>query len=182
MSENKPMSCYLLHLRDNNPYTKEMEFLSSLAKPPGRICYLSLERPYKDVVEDMKEHNIDISEFFFIDILSNAFVKHESNAMCRFIDPPVNIERVRSALKETFRKNGFSVVIIDAITSLLAYESSFQALRFVHSLRTYEEPHLRQIKTSIVMTITSELRGFDQSEELYKDLKMLADKIINLAD
>ena len=68
----------ILVVLDEKQYEdKIIEIVRSLGKVDKKICYLCLNKTYKDMIEDLKNQNIDVKKFFFIDVLSSYYKRQE---------------------------------------------------------------------------------------------------------
>ena len=162
----------ILVVLDEKQYEdKIIEIVRSLGKVDKKICYLCFNKTYKDMIEDLKNQNIDVKKFFFIDVLSSYYKRQEPRENCIFIPTPTDTVSIMKALTKAVKEKGCEVVVFDTISTFLIYKQNYLVLKFAYKLL---QEHLRD-KRSILIT----LRGGDllnkEREALIKDLSMFAD-------
>ena len=58
------------------PKAKYMSKLSEIVKAVDtaskKVCYVSLNKPYNSIIENLKASNLDINKYFFIDVLTST--------------------------------------------------------------------------------------------------------------
>jgi len=163
----------LLILKESQYLAHLSKVIKSINNSQSNICYACLNRPYKDLIEDMKKEDINFNRFFFIDILSSHYIKPSPVKNCVFIEEPIKLVNIQSAITELVNKEKCSTIIIDTIHTLLDFESSFSITKFAHNL-TIEKKDKNKI------FIALDENGFtrESAGELTKDLSMFADKVV----
>jgi len=159
---------------------KESQYLAHLSKiiklvnnSHSNICYACLSRPYKDLIEDIKKEDINFNRFFFIDILSSHYTKPSPVRNCIFIEEPIKLVNIQSAITDLVNKKKCNTIIIDTMPTLLDFESAFSITKFTHNLTTEKKD---RNKIFIVLKESGLMR--EEINELTKDLGMFADKVI----
>jgi len=166
----------LLVVLDEDLYEKKItELLKSLGKIGKKICYVSLNKPYKDIVEDFKENDIPLRNFFFVDVLSSHYIRPEPTKNCVFVSAPTDLHSIIMAILKTIKEERCEIIIFDTLSTFLIYRQPFVVLKFVYRLLQEE---LREDLKKIFITI----RGGDildeEREQLIKDVMMFADMLI----
>lgn len=168
---------FLLLLIEEQKYLDHMLVISRLLNKSHNIGYVCLSRPYLDVMIDMENNNVDLKNFFFIDVLSSHYDKPEPVSNCIFVDSPNNFTEINKAINKAIIKKRCDLLMFDTISTLSLYADNFSIINFTHNL-------ISDNKNSYIKTLYFILKlGFDEdSIKLIKDLSMFADKTINLED
>ena len=165
----------LLILKENQYLAHLSKVIKSVNNSQSNICYACLNRPYKDLIEDIKKEDINLNRFFFIDILSSHYTKPSPVKNCIFIEEPIKLVNIQSAITELVNKKKCNIIIMDTIATLLDFESAFSITKFAHNL-TIEKKDKNKI------FIVLDENGFtrEESKGLTKDLGMFADRVVEV--
>lgn len=171
---------FLLLLAGEDEYVDKLkEIINVAGKKDTKICYICMSRPYKDVIEDLEKRGFDTKKFFFIDVLSSHYGKPTPKKNCIFIDEPSDLGSIREAIKKTMNIEKFSAIIFDTISTLLVYQETSSIVKFAHEILSDEKQE--NVKKLFIV-----LKGgsvpLEENERLLKDLKMFADKTINIGE
>ena len=173
ISENK----FVLVLLDSMQYEQKLgEVVKKTGKDSAKICYVCLSRPYHDAIDYLKEMELDIHKFFFIDVLTSHYKKPDGVENCIFLEDP-KIHAIQAAITKAIAQQKCTVVIFDTISSLLMYEQSDEIIKFTHDL-TIEKKHQDVNKVFIVLKENNALSPFQDS--FVKDVEMFTDKTISI--
>lgn len=171
---------FVLVLLNEAQYINQLHKITlSVEKSKNKICYVCLSRPYKDVLNDLKKNNIDTKIFFFIDVLSSHYEKTSPHKNCIFLDSPNNLKLIKQAVEKAVEKEKCSVLLFDTISALLIYQESFSILQFTHSLTI--ENRKKKIK-KIFIALKEDNIPENENREFINDLRMFADKTVELTD
>jgi hypothetical protein len=174
ISKNK----FLLVLLKENQYTTELnKIIKLIKKTHTRIGYVCLNKPYRDAVNDLKDKNININSFFFIDTLSSHYAEPEPAKNCIFLKEPVKLIDIKKAIKEAVSKHKCSVIIFDTVSTLLIYESTFSIMKFTNELVVGEEI---ENASKVYIVLKESEAAKEDVDRLTNDLSMIADKTIDL--
>jgi len=166
----------LLVLLNENIYTEQItEIVKALKKTRARICYVCLNKMYKDAIRDLREAGVNTGNFFFIDVLTSHYKKTKPTKNCIFLSAPVNIDILQTAITRILKK-GYNTVIVDAISSLLIYQEASTIVRFTHNILTEE----KKAKKIFIMLKAYPTIGNQQA--LLEDMNMFTDKRIDFGD
>ncbi len=172
--QDKSKNKLLLAVFQEDVYTKQLSEIIKLFKElKTNVCYVCLNRPYNGIINDLKRNNLDISRFFFIDILSSHNAKPKPVKNCVFIEEPIKIEKIQSAITDVINKKKCKTIIVDTVSTMLDFESIFSITQFVHNLVIKEE----DINKIFIVLKENELT-IEYPGVLTKDLSMFADKVI----
>jgi len=164
----------LLAVFQENRYTEQLSEIIKLIKElKTKVCYVCLNRPYKEVIGDFKMNSLDINRFFFIDILSSHNTKLKPVKNCIFIEEPIKIENIESAITDSINKEKCKTVIVDTVSTMLDFESVFSITQFVHNLVTKKKDI-----NKIFIVLKEDEFTVEGPSRLTKDLSMFADKVV----
>ena len=137
-----------------------------------KICYITLNKPYNNLIEVLKKNSIDIEKFNFVDAITSTVIKPASIKNCRFVTAPNALTELNLAIGKECISHNSDLFIFDSLSSLLIYEKGPTLIRFVHSVIN----ELRTYNIKIIFTLLKE----DYVSTLMKDLNMFVDKIIEI--
>jgi hypothetical protein len=164
---------FTIVLADEHDYVQNFdEILNPLVKNGTKICYICLNKPYKNVFDELLLKGTDTSNFFFLDVLTSHYEKPISTKNCIFIDSPLNLEELEVMVSETVKAKNCDFIVFDTISTLLVYHQPFALIKFAHRM-TNETPVGCTNKLFIVLREDVADRSDGDFE---KDLEMFADK------
>lgn len=138
--------------------------------------YVAIAKPFHIVKKDM-EGIVDSSTFFFIDCVSRAAGIHTTDPQCFFLDSPSHLEQLILEIVNIIKdqdKKGDSVVILDAISSLVLYNDELLVTEFFTHL--INNMNLHQAHT-ISLCLEEEM-----TDQMNKMLYLINDKIIKVKE
>jgi hypothetical protein len=141
-------------------YPKE---LISSFKSSKKICYITLEKPYTKIINQLTSKDIDTSSIHFID---GSGEKCESENCFAIKNNPTEIKNI---LDRKLREESFNSVIIDNI-------------HVIKDIKSFEIPIFIQDIASLIKQ--NESQGFfignkeKINKEIINDISMLVDKVI----
>ena len=163
----------LLILKESQYLAHLSKMIKSINNTQSNICYACLSRPYKDLIEDIKKEDINFNRFFFIDILSSHYTKPKPVKNCIFIEEPIKIENIESAITDSINKEKCKTLIVDTVSTMLDFESVFSITQFVHNLVTKK----KDINKILIVLKENEFM-VEGPSKLTEDLSMFADKVV----
>ncbi len=134
-----------------------------------KICYVTVNDPYKTVVSNIPKVK---SEIFWVDCVSSTVKIHKPEKHVTHVSSPHALTEISITVKNVIKKEKTDFVIFDSISAQLVYEDVSVILRFIHNLTLA----LREMNLNVMFIILKE----DAVEELMKDLTMFVDKAIEL--
>jgi hypothetical protein len=158
---------------------KIVDLLKIITNAYNKICYLCFSKPYSDVVEDIKRIGLDVSKFFFIDVLTSHYKKPTPVENCIFIESPTNIIKIGEAIKIAITEKKCEEIFIDTISSLLIYQQGFYIIKLAHDLKSGKIGKLKNLKQSVLVALKGSEMLTEGYEHLFKDLSMFADEVIS---
>jgi KaiC/GvpD/RAD55 family RecA-like ATPase len=140
-----------------------------LTKKFINICYVSLNKPHNVIVNAFRNGGVDINKLFFIDAVSK---RPAENVRVLLIPSPKSLMELDSGIDEIILGSGADCFIFDSLSNLLLYGDPHVLTKFFHVLNL----RLRSINAgAFFITLEKHL-----SSNLINDIRMFADKVINL--
>lgn len=149
---------------------KIQEIIKDMGAKFKNVCYLSLNRPYKSLVETIKRNSLDPANFFFIDTLTSGIGTHEEVPNCIFVSAPNALTELSVAFSRALNEKKCEGTLVDSLSTLLVYEQVHSIIQFTHNTIT----KVRMTNSKLVLISLKE----DTSSELIKDLYMFVDKVV----
>jgi len=168
----------LLVVLDEEEYENEIgEMLKSLGKLHEKVCYVCLNKPYKDVVEALEIHKVSAKNFFFIDVLSSYYKKQEPVKNCIFVPAPNDMGSILAAISRAVEENGCRIVVFDTFSTFLIYKQNYMVLKFAY--RVLQRNPGRRVR-NIMITLKGGNILVKERDDLIKDLIMFSDLSITM--
>jgi len=142
---------------------KHDDKLLSIIKDSKEICFVTLERPYRKLVDFFSVYNIDTAKMHFID--ASDEVCNEYNCTKINNDP----EELKSNISRILKEKNINCILIDNISA-------------VKKIKDFELPKFVQETALIVKS--NKVQGFfieeiDKiSKQIMNDISMLVDKVV----
>lgn len=137
----------------------------------GNGAYVSLNRPYKNLLETLDEGKIDAKRLFFIDCVT----KNELDvANCYFLKTQQSLTNLSIAISTVIKTEKPAFVFVDSLNTLALYNEMDAAIRFAHFLVT-------KLRTNNVDGI---ILGLEESKNkaIITELSQICDKVIDLSE
>lgn len=155
-------------------YSKWLRKLSRvIGNSQKGICYVSLNKPYTNLVKELALDNKAIKRFLFIDAITETVKKPKPNERVIFVSSPNALTELSIIMVKALETDKVDYMVFDSLSTLLVYEDAATAIKFTHNIIV----KLRTTKTKGIFTI---LKG-DITKSLMKDLSMFVDKVVDLS-
>jgi archaellum biogenesis ATPase FlaH len=160
----------------NREYLKAtLVLVRELSQKYNKICYVSLNELYDEIINNFEKSGIDVKKFFFIDaITKTSRTIPEKKKDCIFVSSPNSLIELSLAITETLNKENPDLLIFDSLSTLLIYEKESTVTKFIHSLIG----KIRANNTDCYMTA---LEGDVQNESI-KDLGMFVNEVQSMTE
>lgn len=135
-----------------------------------KVCYVTLSKGADISLEILKKNKIDVRNFFFIDCVSKTIVNPKSIPNCQFISSPNALTELALAINQCI-DSGFSVVLVDSLSTFMIYHNAEEINHFFHNL--CNKIRLERDR-NLILTISSK----DQDSDVFKKIEILVDKVI----
>lgn len=162
----------ILLLLPNKAYSEMIiEIAKIISVLNKKICYVTLNKPYKTLLEEFKKNKIDSSEFFFIDCVTKK-AEDEGEEQVVYVSSPKALTEINIVMKKVLSVGKIESTIFDSLSTLMVYEGSASVVRFAHSIVSM----FRTLGSKGILISLKE----DIQSELVKDLNMFVDKVMEL--
>jgi len=171
---------FLMLLLDDKTYTEELVQLIKRVKDKSEnICYVCLSKPYTDVIDNLKNEQINHDNFTFIDIFSSHNYELKDLENCIFVRDSENLEEIGTAVRKAVTNKQCSTIVFDSISTLLIYQKVDSIVKFTYDLLSDK----KQKKAHKIYLLMKGMGIYkDESTNLINDLRLFADKVIDVKD
>jgi len=154
-------------------YTERLiGIIKELSQVSIKICYVSLNRPYTSLVENLKKIGVSTANMHFIDGITRTAKIPVECPECDFVSSPGALTELSVAISKVMETGEYKVILFDSLSTLLVYESDTTIAKFVHFMMA----KVRVIGCSAIFTCLNQ----DAESILIKDINMFADKVIHV--
>ncbi|MBL7100560.1 MAG: hypothetical protein ISS23_01255 [Nanoarchaeota archaeon] len=151
-----------------------LHLLSFLVKKyNARGSYITINRPYKSMVQLLKKQNINVRNLFFIDCITKELRERKNVENCYFVGSPSNLTEIAIALDPVFKENKQKFIFLDSLDTLTVYNSVESVIKFAHFLTGKVRLH----DISGVLLAVHE----NSDKRLVTELAQFCDKVIDLS-
>jgi len=157
-----------------------LELNKQISKLSKTTCYITASKPAATLVEQFQKDGIDLSNYFFVDMVSQkANINPLQAEQYVSISSPSALTELGIALSKVIESSPLpkasggkkiGVFFLDSISSMLLYNEEVVLLKFLHFLIN----KVRASKTKAVYVVFEA----DLKRELIKEIEVFADKIM----
>jgi len=126
----------LLYLVSAESYAKtNTQIIKNLVQEKGlKGIYITINRPYQNLIEMFSRKGIDTDKIFFIDAITKVTGGKEVDVKnCVFLDSPTNLTDIAIAMRQAVNfMEGEKFIFVDAISTLLIYNNDQSVIKFAH--------------------------------------------------
>lgn len=162
---------------NNHPDLTQALFEYMYGKPETAWVYVTIAKPYGSIVKQFGDMLTGEGNIRFIDCVSRALGRYETDPNCVFIESPVQLEKMLLEIMTIFRDLKGDVqkyLVIDALSSLLLYNDvSLVAEFFTHLTNRTKLEDIHSISLSIEE---------EMEDDVNKILYLRSDKIIKVRE
>jgi archaellum biogenesis ATPase FlaH len=162
----------VLVLPDKDYIERVISVVSDLEKTPKKMCYVSLNRPYRSLQSTFKQAGIDSDGIFFIDAITATATAPEKSPNCVFVSSPGALTELSVTISNVMESGPYNLIFFDSLSTLLVYESDNTIAKFVHFLMA----KVRVTGKNAIFTCLKQ----DADSMLVKDINMFADKVLDV--
>jgi hypothetical protein len=169
---------FLLLLLDEDECPPKLEeIIKFVEKTKTRICYICLSKPYSDIMEELGGKGFNTDNFFFIDVLSSHYREHGPAGNCIFVSSPSDLKGLRDTIRKATKERKCSVILFDAISTLLVYQETSSIVKFTHHLLIEKE---QENVKKLFIVLKGDSVPKEENQKLVNDLMMFADKALDV--
>lgn len=134
--------------------------------------YITINRPYKSMVQLLNNKNINFKNMFFIDCITKELSERKNVKDCYFVGSPNNLTEIAIALDPVFKEGKHKFIFLDSLDTLAIYNSLENVIKFAHFLTSKVRLH----DISGIFLAVHE----NSEEKLMMELAQFCDKVIDL--
>jgi hypothetical protein len=162
----------LLIIISKEKYNESLTTIQTeIEKSANKIGYITLNKPFNSVIENLTKNNLNKDKFFFVDAITATVQAPPVVDNCIFVSSPTALTDLGLAFSSLLTEHNCEIVFLDTVSTLAVYQDAGSVTKFVHNLVT----KVRVLNKKAVFLAVKE-----DSETLIKDLNMFVDKIVEL--
>jgi hypothetical protein len=145
--------------------------IQDIVKKRTNCCYVSLNKPYAQLIKDFNKTGVSHESTIFVDAISGT-VGHSSKANnCINVSSPNALTELNITITGVCSHTP-QLLIFDSLSALLVYEKGANATKFIHSIINTLRIH--KVK-GLFLVLES-----DANTDFIKSVEMFADKTIQI--
>ena len=150
-----------------------MELVKLLSQKNEKGIVVSANRPYTNLINVYKRHDIDVSKMFILDCISKNHFETNNGGNVIFLENAAALTEISLQLDERIKIiNGKKFLFIDSITTMLIHNEPHIFARFVHNILT----KMRLYGTGGLIISLEE----KTNREVKAEIAQLCDKVIKI--
>ena len=161
----------VLLITSKEKYNESLKNIHSEISKFNIVGYITLNKPFMSIIQDLKNLNIDDSKFFFLDGITATVQTPPVVGNAVFVSSPNDLTDMSLGISSLYNEHGADMVFFNTISTIIVYQDIGSVIKFAHNIITKS----RVLNKKIVLFALKE-----DSESLIKDLNMFVDKIIEV--
>ncbi|MBW2984332.1 hypothetical protein KY361_04410 [Candidatus Woesearchaeota archaeon] len=151
--------------------TAIVDYMVNKKKMPG--VYVTMNKPYETVINNLKKCGIDTKKIFFVDAISNVIGnKKLISENCIILDSPSALTELGIVISKAFGSKKIKFLLMDSLSTMLVYNKVDTTVKFIHYLIT----QLRKYKLSgIILSLEK-----DMESKTIDSITQFCDKVIKI--
>ncbi len=176
IAKQKAKGFFMMEVPEERYFEINIETIKVFVNMGFSGLYISLHRPYQNLLSLLKGKGIDTNKLFFIDAASSqAEFNGKETARCTYISKELNIDELTKAiyklLPQIKAKDKF--LFLDSITTLTLYQPLSEALRFAEFLsRTVKKEEVKCVVVNVARDLAQ--------KKFIKDIVVQVDEVVNV--
>ncbi|MFH2020047.1 MAG: ATPase domain-containing protein [archaeon] len=163
----------ILTLIDPDEYSSKVHLvLKDAEEISSKTVYVSLNKTYNSLTEQLKDKGIDFSKITFIDTITATIIEPKPIQNCVYIESSDNFKDLQNCILNTVKTNSADLLVFDSLSSLTTYKESDEIVKFMKIL-------LASLSINGCSAILTCLKD-DEHLPLINKIKLLVNKTINL--
>jgi len=178
VARQKDKWIFMLEVPEDKYFDVNIESIKVLVKKGFSGVYVSLHRPYENIVSLFKKNKININKLHIIDAASSqAEIKGKETEKCTYISKQLNIDELTRAIYKMLPrikgKNKF--LFLDSITTLTLYQPLSEVLRFAEFL---SRSLTKKDVDGVIVNVAKDL----SQKKFIKDIVLHIDEVIKIGE
>ncbi len=116
-----------------------IEFIKESYAGYTKICYITLNKTYKAILDLFNENGIENEKFYFIDFITPSVLKTKPSQNCFFMDSCEDINKFADSFLNILKLKKINFVIFDSVSSFLVYNHDQQVIKFFNYVNSFLE-------------------------------------------
>ena len=170
LSENFAVTLSIDQHIYNKSYIALLEYLMKKLHLKG--LYVSLNRTYEIICEELKKNKLNINAIYCIDCASKETGKFSNSEKCFCLDDPSSLTELSFLIRTLCDEKKIKFIVLNSLTTLLLYNDIEAVEKFVHSLVN------KARKSNVSTAIMSPKEK--SKEDVLADITQYCDKEIEL--
>jgi hypothetical protein len=137
----------------------------------GNGSYITVNRPYNNLVRVLDKNKIDTKKLHFIDCITKK-VGGPEISNCVFVDSPNNLTEIAIALEPLFKEKRKDFIFLDSLDTLTIYNDVDTIIRFAHFLTS-------KLRTHCLKGVMISVRE-KSDKKLISELSQFCDEVVDL--
>jgi KaiC/GvpD/RAD55 family RecA-like ATPase len=164
----------LVLARGENLQEANLDIVNELTGGNKPCLYVTVNQPYRRMVQLLKKRGMDPGKFFFIDCITKmSGGRKEEAENVLYIDSPGNLTELSIAISQALKAmKGDKILFVDALSTLMIYNKPNAFSKFAHYAMT-------NVKSNSVLGIFMIVEG-EVEEEVFSQVDQFSDEIIDL--
>ena len=96
--------------------------------------FVSLNKPYETICEELKQNNLDANAIYCIDGVSKETGKFSNSEKCFCLENPSSLTEMSTLINALFNDKKIKFIVLDSLSTLLLYNDIKTVEKFAHSL------------------------------------------------
>ena len=171
--ENLQKNSILLVIVPHHHYQDMNTFLLKywMDRFAGNGAYISLNRPYKNLLETLENGKIESKRLFFIDCVTKNEIDIPN---CYFLKTQQSLTNLSIAISTVLKSEKPSFIFVDSFNTLVLYNERDATIKFGHFL----VKKLRANKVNGIILATQDVKN----KGIIAEISQISDKVIDLTD
>jgi len=154
---------------------KIIDILKEVYSGEEKICYVTLNKPYKALTSIMQERGFPLDRVIIIDAITKTVIKQPAvTRNCIFISSPIAYPELATAIESVMTTQKIGAIIFDSISTLMIFESEQNTVNYARQIIDWAAMY----KCESLMAFLKE----DSNKDIMQHLSALVDKVISLEE
>lgn len=164
----------LVSYSEKEDYFKDI--LKDIKKSKVKACYISFNKSSGFLKQEFKKQGIGVNDVFIIDVITKTISKKRPKAQknVKFIAEPYRLDEISNEVKKAIKK-GYSLIILDSISNLLAYYSILNEKVLLDFLNSFAN---EKSKPSLLFIVRRKEEIYPIVEAIYPIFKIYQKEIL----
>jgi len=178
LKKHKDGAIIMMELPEETYLQSNIASIKLLIRTGFEGIYISLNRPFKNIISFLKKNSVNIDKLLFIDLASVMYGEAlENDPRCIYVPKSMNVDALVRAIYTSLSrlKSKKKFVFIDSLTTITLYIPLSETMRLSDFLmRTVRQHDIENV--SLIFNVARDLR----QKKFIKDIAMQVDEVISV--